>query len=264
MSSLRDLQLRFAQAMLGDPDVGLVDAIAGDGLLPAARLRIYAHHVLSTLTDVLATTFPVVCRLVDRRFFAYAADSHIRAYPPTAPCLIEYGETFADFLAAFPACRHLEYLPDVARLEWAIHRALHADHRAMLDPSQLSGMATDALAQARLALHPSLSLLASPFPVDRIWRANQPDADGRVRLDVGGVRLEVRRVGEDAVFRTLAAGDYALRAGLARGAPLQQALEAAHEADPGAEIAPMIQRLLSDDLVTAICAGEAAPAEARA
>ena len=44
---------------------------------------------------------PVVCRLVDRRFFAYAADPYIRAHPPAGPCLFEYGATFPDFLAAF-------------------------------------------------------------------------------------------------------------------------------------------------------------------
>jgi hypothetical protein len=193
-----------------------------------------------------------VCRLVDRRFFAYAADSYIRAHPPAAPCLFEYGESFAEFLAAFPACRHLQYLPDVARLEWAMHRALHADDAAAADPALLAGLPAAQLGQTRLALHPSVSLLASSLPVDRIWRANQPDGDGGASLDAGGITLEVRRIGDEAAFRTLGAGEYALRSALLRGATLQHALEAARAAEPEADIGALIQRLFSDHLVVAL------------
>lgn len=247
---------RFGRGLLGEPDEVLLGLIAGDGLAPAARLQIYRHHVLVTLTDALAATFPVVSRLVDSRFFGYAADQYIRKHPPAAPCLFEYGESFADFLATFPASGHLQYLADVARLEWAIHRALHADDAGILDPARLAELAPAQVGQIGLALHPSVSLLASRFPVDRIWRANQSDADpdASVSLDAGGVRLEVRRVEEDVVFRALDAGSHALRAALAGGAPLQRALEAARRADPAADPTLILQQLLSDGIVTAICA----------
>src|SRR5215510_15471186 len=125
MPSLRDVQARFAEGLLGD-DGAIADLVAGDGLDPRARLAVYRHHVLTTLTAALEAAFPVVCRLVDPRFFAYAADAFVRQHPPAGPCLDEYGGAFADFLAAFEACTHLSWLPDVARLEWAIHRASHA------------------------------------------------------------------------------------------------------------------------------------------
>ncbi|HET7341829.1 MAG TPA: DNA-binding domain-containing protein, partial [Methylomirabilota bacterium] len=100
--------------------------VAADGLSAIARVAVYRHHVLTSLTAALATTFPVVARLVDPRFFAWAADAYVRAQPPRGPCLAEYGDTFPDFLAAFPACRDLVYLPDVARLEWAMNAARQA------------------------------------------------------------------------------------------------------------------------------------------
>jgi hypothetical protein len=78
------------------------EEIEPDGLASRARLEIYRHHVRTSLTSVLEATFPVICRLVDRRFFAYAADTYLRAHPPTGPCLFEYGDGFPDFLAAFP------------------------------------------------------------------------------------------------------------------------------------------------------------------
>src|SRR5205807_5231062 len=90
---------------------------------PAARLRIYRNHAFATLGAVLEGTFPVVCRLVDKRFFAYAAHEYLREHPPHSRCLVEYGAGFADFLAGFGPCRRLPYLADVARFEWALNIA---------------------------------------------------------------------------------------------------------------------------------------------
>src|SRR5262245_60059342 len=166
MPALRELQAAFLQAMFGPDEPELLETIVGDGLLPAARLQIYRHHVLTSLTDVLQATFPVVCRLVDERFFRYAADAYIRQYPPDAPCLFEYGAHFPAFLAAFPPCRHLEYLADVARLEWALNRALHAEGRTTpLEPAELGSLAPHAVAQLTFQFHPSVTLLDSPWPI---------------------------------------------------------------------------------------------------
>src|SRR5262249_3073636 len=123
MPALHDLQTSIRDAILGG-DVRLTAShIAGDGLAPKARLQIYRHHVFTTFTTALRATFPVVCRLVDARFFAYAADTFIRRHPPSEPCLVEYGAAFPEFLAGFPPCRAHAYLPDVARLEWAMNVA---------------------------------------------------------------------------------------------------------------------------------------------
>jgi len=72
MPTLRELQAAIGTAMLGG-DAGIAAReIEPDGLAPEARLEIYRHHVLTTLASALEATFPVICRLVDRRFFAYA------------------------------------------------------------------------------------------------------------------------------------------------------------------------------------------------
>jgi len=254
MPSLRELESSFGRALLGEPEAALLDLIAADGLTSDARLRIYRNHVLVTLTDALIATFPVVCRLVDERFFRYAADQYIRAHPPAVPCLFEYGESFAAFLATFGPCRHLEYLPDVARLEWAINYAHHADDADAIDAARLGEIPPDRIGSVTLALHPSVSFLSSLWPVDRIWRANQPDADpdATVSLDAGGAQLEIRRLGEDVVFRSLDAAAYALRTALARGDSLERAAEAARSADPRVDLAQTLQQLLADGIVTSI------------
>ena len=249
--SPRELERDFAGALLGGSEESVVAEIQGDGFDPAARLAIYRHHVFVTLTEALEATYPVVVRLVDRRFFAYAADRYIRQHPPAGPCLFEYGETLADFLATFPASRHLAYLPDVARLEWALNRALHAGDAVTLDPRWLAALPPDEIGRVRLRLHPSVSRLQSSWPIDRIWRANQPaaDPDATVSLDQGGACLEIYRLEHDVVFRSVAAGTYAFRSALGSDLDLQSAVDAARCADPRFDLTDALRELLDDGLV---------------
>jgi hypothetical protein len=254
MPSSSELQRGFARALLGDADAALLDAIRGDGLAPAARLDIYRHHVLTTLTDALVATYPVVCRLVNARFFRYAADGYVRAHPPAGPCLFEYGGALAEFLAAFPPCRELAYLPDVARLEWAMNRALHAPDAAPVGGGRLAAVPPEALAEVVLGLDPSASYLASPWPVEGIWRANQPGAelDRAVALDAGGVRLEIRRRGDDVGFRALDAGTWAFRAALAARRRLDAAVAAAQAADPAFDLTRAVRELFDEEIVVEV------------
>ena len=73
MPALRELQQAMRAATLTGDAGRAVAAILADGLAAEARLQIHRHHFFTTLTEALAANFPVVCRLVDRRFFAYLA-----------------------------------------------------------------------------------------------------------------------------------------------------------------------------------------------
>jgi hypothetical protein len=258
MLDLPDLQKAFRRALLAGeeeplPD-GLEDAIEGDGLSASERVAIYRHHVIVTLTAVLKAAYPVVCRLVDERFFAYAAHRYLRDHPPTSPCLFEYGASLPEFLETFPPCRELVYLADVARLEWAIHAAGHAPDATGIDPAALRDLGTDEVAHVTLDLSPALALVGSAWPIDRIWRANQPEADPEATVDLGagGVRLEVRRRGEEVIFRAVGAGDHAFRRALRAGRPLAEAASAALGADPRFDRDAALRELLADDAIVGV------------
>jgi hypothetical protein len=242
MPTLRELQTVFGAALLAGDDGAPMAGVRADGLGAAARLAVYRHHVFASLTATLESTFPVVARLVDPRFFRYAAHRHVRDHPPASPCLYEYGATLADFLERFEPSRHLAYLPDVARLEWAMNAALHAPDARPIEPRAL-------LATARLALHPSVTLLSSAWPVDAIWRANQPGGDGAVDLDAGGVQLQVWRVDDEVVFRRLSPAASAFREAVGRAQSLEKAAAAALGADPGTDLAALVREVLDDGVL---------------
>jgi hypothetical protein len=250
---LRELQAAFRRSVLGESgaETALLAEIAGDGLSPGARLAIYRHHVFTTLTDVLMSAYPVVCRLVDPRFFAYAADRYIREHLPASPCLFEYGASFPQFLSEFPPCQHLGYLPDVARLEWAIHAAGFADDAAPLDPARLAAVPPDETPWLVVRLDPSAAYVESPWPIDEIWRANQPGRDGGDAVDLrsGPVRLEIRRRDGDVVFRALDLATYAFRQALADGQPLTGAAGRALARRDDFPLARAVRDLLDGELL---------------
>lgn len=249
MPALRDLQRDFGRALLGGP----VDAVAGvvvnDGVPAPARLGIYRHHVLESLTAVLRSTFPVVCRLVDRPFFDYAADGFIRRHPPAGPCLGEYGAAFAPFLADFPPCRHLAYLPDVARLEWAIHRAQHADDAVPLRAGALAEIDPERVGDLTFRFDPSLALVASSWPIDAIWRAHQTTGEiDPVDLDAGGAFVQVHRADDGVLVRALTPDVHAFRRVLAGGGRLAVAVAAA--AVPTFDLVEALHALFHEDILT--------------
>ena len=254
MPSLREIQSDLRLALLGGDDAPARAHVHDDGLEPEARLAIYRHHVVITLTAALQATFPVVCRLVDERFFAYAADRYIRSEPPSGPCLFEYGAGFGDFLAAFPPCHSLPYLSDVARLEWAMQRALHALDVVPLRIGAIEGIPPDVAASLTVTLDPSATLLRSPYPVDRSWRTNRPDVPEPAVVDLaaGGACLEVRRCGEAVGFRALDPGAFTFRHALASGGSLAAATGEALAADTAFDLGSALGALFHEGLPIAL------------
>jgi len=248
---LAALQASFRHALLGDDSAGL-GAVIADAVAPEARLAVHRNNLFASLLAVLREAFPVVRRLVDERFFTYAAHSFIRDFPPERVELSAYGGGFAEFLAGFAPCRDLAYLPDVARLEWLMSLAAHADDAAPLAASALSQIAPADTPRLSLALHRSFGFIASPWPIERIWRVNHAGEDAAIDLGAGGDRLEIRRAGAAVMMRRLAAPDFAFRRALGDGNGLGAAAEAALAEDRSFDLAAALGGLFRDGAVTAI------------
>jgi Putative DNA-binding domain len=246
MPTLRETQDLFRAALLGEPSPALVDLVECDGLDPRGRLAVYRHHVFTTLTATLEAAFPVVCRLVDRRFFAYVADAFVRQHPPGGPCLDEYGSAFPEFLAAFEACKGLPYLPDVARLEWAIHLAGQAPDVAPLDRALLGSLAPADMARLQFMPRTGLTYLVSPWPVDRIWRAHQGESEAMPDLGAGRAWLEISPSQESVILRSLDPSILSFRKALAGGLTLGEAAEKIAHQDPDLDLPGSIRSFLDD------------------
>jgi hypothetical protein len=218
---LPELQRRFA-ASLRDAD--------------DPRIAVYRNTVAANYRNALAATYRVVRELTGAAFFNAAVDAFVLEHPSTGGDLNVYGGELADFLASYPHARDLAYLPDVARLEWALDEASRAADPCGGSEETLAALASIAgedIVRARFTLDPSCGLLRSPHPVLRIWQVHQPgQGDMDVDFNAGIDYLLVRREAATPLIERVAAGDFAWLSALAQGADLAGALDAAAAVDP--------------------------------
>jgi hypothetical protein len=214
--------------------------VLAEGIDPAARLRVYRNTFASVLTRALRLSYPAVGRLVGAGFFEGSIRAFIEEQPPRSACLDDYGAGLADFLACFAPAAPLEYLRDVAQLEWAVNRALHGPDAEPLDTARLVALTEDEQARVRFAPHPSVSLVRADYPADSIWRAVLAQDDAALAaIDPakGPVRLLVHRAAAGVDVSRLGEGAWHLTAALFAGRPLHQALEEARFAEAQALLA---------------------------
>jgi hypothetical protein len=219
----------------------------------ALRLAIYRNTCLSTLVNALRLSFPAVQRLVGAEFFDASARAFIRRQPPASAWLNDYGGGFAGFLSGFVPAATLPYLADVARLEWTVNRALHAEDASGLDLARLALLAESARARVSFTAHPGLSLLRLEFPADAIWRAVlDQDAAAMAAIDLasGPVHLLIERDASGVQVRRLNVARWQFTARLCAGEPLYAALDDRADADISAWLAEHLSsgRFIAFDL----------------
>lgn len=231
MSALLELQRRFRDALLGDDSLPAPSEIVGNEISAAARLGIYRNNYVGNLTKVLQLSYPAVERLVGESFFAAAAERFILATPPHVADLCRYGEAFADFLATFAPAASLPYLSDVARLEWAVSRALHTPPALSLAAQSLSEIPSEKQAETCFIAHPALSLLSLDWPARAIWEAVLSDDEedracrlADIDLDAGGETIAVLNGVNGLDVATLSAPAFELARQLQDGDPLGNAV----------------------------------------
>ncbi len=212
----------------------LFDATHEPAILPhiAAhpdRFALYRGNLTATWDKVLSSTFPVIRQLLGDEFFTALSRAFGMAHPSDNPDLNHFGEHFARFLAYFEHVAEYPYLPDMARLEWALHRAYYADDAAPIAPDAFAALSPEDFESARFTLHPAATLFDSHRAVVSLWLAHQADnAAFPSDMDVPSYAAIVRPRFKTELAPLSQAGHAALGA-LAAGETMGEALDAAFE-----------------------------------
>ncbi|NVI84806.1 DUF692 family multinuclear iron-containing protein [Janthinobacterium sp. BJB401] len=242
-------QQAFATALL-DAQAAL-PAFAGEAV--PQRFSLYRGNLSATWRRILGHAYPVVLALVGKAFFGGLARAYGRQYPSDSADLNEFGARFADFLASFPPVADLPYLPDMARLEWAVHLAHYAADAQGLAPESLATLHPDQLEARRFSLHPACVLLASGWQVAALWQAHQEgEEQGKFpqELQVASWALVCRTRWKAQVLVVDAAAHAALVM-LQQGQTFGAALDAAFELDPAFDLAAHLRQWLAHAVLTA-------------
>jgi len=185
----------------------LVDALLGRGEPPAglsggARgFSAYRGNVQALSAQALAVPFARLHEALGEAEFAALAWSFWRAHPPVRGDLAQWGGALEGFLAE--RAGEGSGLPDLARLDWAIHQAERAAD-VELDADSLARLGDTAPEGLWLQLRPGVALLAQTGGPVLVWRQ-----------------------GWRGAWQTLPAGEAAFVQALLDGADLGAALEAA-------------------------------------
>lgn len=258
---LNDAQALFAYTMLSpteaveNPAAALIDLFSTPEENLPERLKIYRNNVFGNLTGALLDTYPLIKDLTGDDFAKSLMRGFILENPPREACLNRYGGGLAVFIQSFAPAKDLPYLPDVARLEWAMNEAYYAPDDAALTSADLQNTPLDELADMALPLRLSVRLLDSHWPLVAIrdfCLKESRDESETLDLGQGGCRVMVYRPGLSAEIVPLEPAEYAFLKSIQTEKSLGAALEAVLKTFLGFDFQGFLQKHLELETFSAL------------
>lgn len=171
---LDQLQKAFIEGVYAG-DLEAADQViqGSSGLSAAEHFAIYQGSVTATLVAALGDIFPRVKTALGTAFFDALARKYIKSHPSRSASLDKYGEEFAAFCTRFTPLKEYPYVADLARVDWAWHRAFHSPDLKPLDVEALKSRLGAEASDDRFLLHPSAFIVASEYPIYQLWHFNE-------------------------------------------------------------------------------------------
>jgi len=248
---LTRLQAAFADAVFFDH--APIPAIIRDASGPAnaSRFSVYRNNVFAGLINAVGARYPVVKSLLWDEGFNRIAQLYVTAQPPRSPVLLEYGESFPQFLRSIGQSVAADYLADVAELESARTRSYHSADATPVARDDFRRLAADEIPGLRLALHPSVQLLKSQFPVVSIWEANHHANDNALNLWQPECAL-IARPRLEVEVRRLTPGAYEFLSALADGRSVGEAIDRGTANVPKFDLTECFETLISANVTVGL------------
>jgi hypothetical protein len=245
-----DLQAQIAAAMLTDATPHCAPQLVGGGE-PMRRFAIHTRHYAASVARAIVDRFVATVWLVGSEPIVREAAAFVRHYPPTTPCMAEYGDGFPAFLESRHDHRLPPYVGQFATLDWHLgHLAIAADAPAM---TSLSGRDPAQVAESRIVLQGGLAHVSVDWSLDELasffLSGEAPDS---YALRQESVWLELRGSRGELSMRRLAHGEFVFRRTLRHGVTLADAAAAALDVDAAFSPGDAVTRLFAEGLVTGI------------
>ena len=244
-------------SVLAREQANLLQALAGQttNTFNPRGLQVYQANRAVLAARTLASTYPVIAQLIGQTSFEPLARHFWQQHPPQRGDMGQWGAQLPEFLAAASQLADEPFLADVARLEWALHRAASAPD-AVLDAASFALLQSgDDAPPVSLALSSGVQTLASLYPVVSIINAHligKPTLDhaaAMLRAGLGEHAL-VWRQGYQPKTRSLSAAEYQLITALKSSSSLDIALNQAVSIEPAFDFNTWLAQAVQTGLVT--------------
>ena len=159
---LKELQTNFADHLYNKNNK-ICAVISPSKISPENRLQVYRNNVFGNFDGVLESIFEVTKKIIGEEEFEKLAKKYHQKYYSQSGDLNDYGEFF-------PKVFSTKILKELAELEWLFHRSYFAPDRTKIDLKKLQNLNEEKFFKLKFKLHPSCHLLASNYPIYRIWK----------------------------------------------------------------------------------------------
>ena len=229
---LARLQADLARCLVDGTALEPETIVPGGTLGREQALEVYRRGYFIRLTEQLGETYESVWWLLGDELFFEVCRRFIAATSSRSYNLSDYGESFADFLAALPeeVCgtrlgAERELLPHVARLEWRFKDLFHAAEHVHVPAAELAAIGD--LTGVRFELGSAVAMIDAPLAVGEVFARRKDPPDARLELDWRRPQhLLLYKLGGDVFLRELDAPAMAVVRSLAAGAAVEEALAA--------------------------------------
>lgn len=160
-------------------------------------LQVYQANAQVAASRNLQAVYPVLEQLVGEDAFSMLARDLWHTAPPTRGDVAQWGEGLAALIQSIPELAEEAYLPDVARVEWALHQAATAAN-GLADFATLALLTQHDPAALTLQLAPGTVLINSTYPVASIVAAHLYDSPS---FDVLGQKLRAAEPESALIWR---------------------------------------------------------------
>lgn len=217
MTKLAELQANFFKDCLSGPltenNTSMAKNIDTNVISAQGLMGIYQHSAIDNITSALSLIYPVVEKLVGEDFFKQVSRQYIYLHWPVSPNMDDYGESFPQYLADLEQVKQLSYLTAVAELEWLFHQSCLAKDSKHFDWARLARVAPADVLALKFLLAPSVALIKSTQPIDKIWQMNQDSSAQNIELSLGGgsdIYIVLFRRGLKTEIMAITASEFAL------------------------------------------------------
>lgn len=174
---LKVQQLLFKEGVCADSDRILPYLSEGGNLSAADGLQIYREAYSIRMRSYLEDDFPQTFSFWNETEKNMIVRSYSMAYPSSSPTATDFGANFSPFLASRKWPARLEFLPEMARLEWLMVRAKHAASMEEDGWERVTTASESDWMRSRFVFDPSLHLLESSWPLLELYEAKSPNIE---------------------------------------------------------------------------------------
>lgn len=135
---------------------------------------VYRNRYISRLSGVLELAYPAVRWVLGKDYFSQVCRKYIESLPSVSYNLVEYGDSFADFLRTMPGTRSIPFLFDLARFEWILNT-----FKSVAPPHPLPAERIRELMHSedfKVNFTEGTTVFESPFAIYEIWKQRSSPA----------------------------------------------------------------------------------------